>query len=189
VARVYKTVPKKLRDLFVPGAVEYDPDIEGQRIRDNGAVALGSRCGPDDFDLPALIHEMSHLVEIDDRRATSFGWGLRITTCVVIANQRYEEPTSVQAVERELRVLAYQTNVQSAVDMHRSIDDLLRGLVFVPGFALVNGRSDAERLVWCAGQIERMRHLDSYSYESFECEWHRKVGVIQKRLKRRRVRA
>lgn len=186
MASAYKSVPKKLRDLFVPGVVEYDPDVEGQRIRDSGAVALGSRCGPDAFDLPALIHEMAHLVEIDDRRVTHYGWGLRITTCVVVANRRYEEPVSIQAVRRELRVLAFQANVQYAVGMHRGTDDLVRGLTFVPGFTLVSAWSDAERLVWCAGQIERMRHLDAYSYESFEREWHRKVGVIQRRLKRRR---
>lgn len=184
-----RRLPEALQRLFVPGVVDYDPDVEGQKIGENGEVLLGTRCGPSRFELSALVHEMSHLVEIDDRRVTLPGWGLRIKSSVVVGGQRYFEPRTTQATARELRVVAYESNMLHSCGIARSLRQLVRALTILPDFILLPGRCERDRLNWCETQVGRLVEQEHFSVPSFEQEWWRKIEVIRRRLQRRRRRA
>lgn len=184
MARIHKTLPAGIRRLLVPRVVRHKPGLEGQWVTEDGVIELGSRCGPTAFDLPSLVHEMCHLVEIDDSRVTTWGWGLRVRTVVICGRECYE-PTTKEPVERECRVLAFQMNVQSHVRMNHSIADHVSAMRYVPGYCFVPGKTDEARDGWCCNEIERLRFKPEFSYDAFEREWWRKVEVIRSRTGRK----
>lgn len=135
--------------LFLAGnPVSSRASLEGARIDAEGIV-LGMRAGPFS-DISNLVHEMCHLVEIDDDRMTMRNWGLHSSSRLAAAasGQPWFGPVTDQALRREMRVWAYQWNVSMALGLPgaTSIADLVRPAVFVDGFMNYPGETEKDRL-------------------------------------------
>lgn len=193
MAKIYRSVPAAVKRMFVHGVVQHEPRIEGQRVDAGGVVKLGSRCGPTEFDLLALLHEMAHMVEIDDARVGRFGWGLR-TACATFQGRDYPDPQTDQAVRRECRVLAFQVNFQTSLGIGCGVGEFVKAMRHVPGYCYVGGdrlvdgrrnRTDEERDSWITSEIERLHWLPKFSADAFATEWKRKVALLTRRLRKR----
>lgn len=172
-------LPVVIERYLAHDVVRHQGGLEGMSIAEDGVILLGSRCGPVAFDLNALLHEMCHLVEIDDRRVTVYGWGLTYTE-VEILGRAYQEPSTCQDVRRELRVLAYQTNLRQALELSPSVEETVRSLVHLPGWCFVPGPGPAKaRHAWCMKRLESLSRKHSYSFESFDKEWWRKIALLR----------
>jgi len=153
---------------------------------DKGTLILGEKEGPA-FSFHALLHEMCHLVEIDDERICYRGWGLRIPYTFVLG-QTCVEPKTLQATEREMRVLAYQMNLTEHLG-YKFQDRSITSLEYLYDFWDV-GWTHARRYIrrgyqvreektksWLCKQVYKLR--DVYTYKRFELEWERKVGLLK----------
>ena len=149
---------------------------------DGRTLVLGAKAGPERSS-KNLIHEMSHLVEIDDGRILEPGWGLRLPYYLLMGRW-VNEPNTTQATERELRVFAYQYNVLDHLGMrfHNEVD----ALVHMPDFPLVVERESEPKdsypdrrlaaVHWFRSEVDRLRNV--YTYGRFEKEWARKVQLL-----------
>lgn len=75
-----------------------------------GKFLLGLIAGPN-ADLFNLFHEMSHFIEIDNRRCHLSGWGLTYGKSVNIGGRSFPEGmVTNQAIEREIRTFGIQVH-------------------------------------------------------------------------------
>lgn len=181
-------------------AIQFRPDLEGQRIED-GVIHVGDRSGPNHNDVSALAHEMSHFVEIDDDRMTSYGWGLRLPEVYAI-NRICIEPLTCQATKRELRVIAFQLNLCEYIGLSLEDDYTVSSLRFMPDTTFVPledgsqpygeitthgldyNEIQASQQRWRLNQVKALRAI--HTLDVFLSEWGRKVEVLERRLRRRR---
>lgn len=194
-------VTKKQRDrvydeFFAGAAVRVDWTSAAQSIDDEDRVVLGPWAGPE-ATISNLVHEMSHFVEIDERRMTAYGWGLHVPE-IHIAGRLCLEPQTMQATERELRVIAFQVNVLEYLGFPRSIRDLVAPLDWMPDFVFVPiedgtsafgedhthklGYGDIQKSQkrWCAKRVEALR--GTFTTERFLSEWKRRNEVLKRNL-------
>lgn len=83
---------------------------------------FGCRAGmPDNLDVYNVLHEISHAIEMVKseptmwkRRLGQDNFGLRIKSYQTVAGQRYHEPITMQATQRECRVGAIQLHLLQA---------------------------------------------------------------------------
>jgi hypothetical protein len=161
----------------------------------SGRLLLGAYAVRDesDSDVGFLAHEMGHLVEIDDRRATSDNFGLRYKRVVRLPPTRYSsgihpEPLTAQGVVRECRVIAISTRILEAVgwgmearaeESERTIAALrhMQDWYNIPG-----KRSDDVRREWCRKRVARS--IAQWPVERVRAEWWRKVVLVTRRLER-----
>ncbi len=183
-------------EFFADAAVRVDWKSPAQRIDEAGRVVLGPWAGPE-ATISNLVHEMSHFVEIDEPRMTEFGWGLTVPE-IYVAGRLCLEPTTCQATERELRVIAYQANVLEYLGFPRSTRDLVNALDWMPDWCFVpieDGSSafgddrthklsypDIEKSQkrWCAKQVEALR--STFTLERFIAEWKRRNELLKRNL-------
>jgi hypothetical protein len=171
-------------------AVRYVPGLQAQRIGPDGTILIGNRVGSLTRDTD-LVHEMCHLVEIDDARMRLHGWGLHYPT-VVVAGQVCQEPTTMKMVARELRVIAYQANILAYIGATVSVRHLVSSMKFMPDFFYVpleDGRNkweakdiayrdkDASQLRWCKNRVETLRA--EFTTDRFLSEWNRKIALLE----------
>lgn len=83
----------------------------------------------------ALIHEMAHFVEIDYGRIAKTGWGLKLRE-IEIAGRVCKDPLTMQATERELRVCAYEANIEEKHGITK-IEGTIESLDFMPDACFV----------------------------------------------------
>lgn len=168
--------------FFAGNPVSARMTLEGSRI-DAGGIVLGMRAGPVS-EIANLVHEMCHLVEIDDSRMTVRNWGLHSTgyLAAIAAGRPWFGPTTDQALRREMRVWAYQWNVTAALSLpgEKGIAELVRPAVFVDGFMNFPGETEKDRLAAIAQEVEAM--LPEYSFDRFCEEWARRMPVIRQHL-------
>jgi len=152
---------------------------------------VGDRAGPE-RSVHNLLHELAHFVEIDEARMCCTGWGLHVRQ-VLVFNQLCYEPQTSQATERELRVIAYQTNLALALGYASRLPSYVTALSWLADYCnvpLADGRLlsehgpkevnyervEASRNRW---RLSRARQLQStYTYERFQQEWHRKLQLL-----------
>ncbi len=173
--------------------LRYVPQLEGQTIDRDGSILIGDRAGPE-CNIRNLVHELGHFVEIDDARTSLPGWGLRVPH-VWIYDRYCVEPTTMSMIERELRTIAYQTNVLHAVEVDPCAHDFVSALRWMEDFIFVpleDGRSaygaDApkdtdysekihSRIRWMEKRVEELRLI--YTLTRFEAEYARKIQMLQ----------
>lgn len=193
-------ITKKQRDrvydeFFADAAVRVDWTSAAQSIDAEDRVVLGPWAGPE-ATISNLVHEMSHFVEIDERRMTAYGWGLHVPE-IHIAGRVCLEPQTRQATERELRVIAFQANILEYLGFPRSVRDLVAPLDWMPDFVFVpieDGSSaygddrthklsyeaiQKSQKRWCAKQVEVLR--ETFTAERFLSEWKRRNAVLKQR--------
>lgn len=157
-------------------------ELEGQEIDESLRVPiLGFRAGTE-VSVTNLIHEMCHFVEIDDKRMTRSGWGLRYGTRIEVLGRHYDEPATCQATMREIRVVAYQSNVYAHLGITWHSDSELADLLcrFMPdAIFLPCARESRKKYI-----LEQIReHKKQYTCDRFVIEWNRKSKILQKRAK------
>ena len=170
--------------------------LEGQRVTER-AVELGLRAGPS-LTIEALLHEMAHLVEIDDQRCTSHGWGFNYGKEVVVAGQSFFEFSNDASVRRELRVWAFQYALGTAVGAYEGFDayaaevgDTARHLAlsalchFLGRLGLEDGPFDFRVKVGVVAELRRLTQDESYSAAAFDKEWNRKLALIEAHFERK----
>lgn len=145
-----------------------------------------------------LVHEMAHLVEIDDRRATADDFGLRYKRVGRLPPTRYSsgiypEPLTAQGVERECRVIAISIRILEAIgwppeEQWGDMENTIGALRHLQDWYNVPGRNDDEaRREWCRRKVARA--LRQWPVERVRAEWWRKVVLVTKRMERTERRA
>jgi hypothetical protein len=168
--------------FFKDSPIIIHENLEGQRV-ENNILYLGLKAGPE-IHITNLLHEMSHLVEIDDARILSYGWGLKYGSLVqVILGQEYQEFLSTAATEREIRVWAFQHQLQNLLGIDTPIKETVKSAVYLGDWANVafgdklNLKCQKKALEWVENQVvEKMKTL---TLEFFQNEWTRKNCLLK----------
>lgn len=160
-----------------------------QRIID-GRLVFGAWAGP--LRCPThIIHEMCHLVEIDDARILQTGWGLRMPQVYVPG--RYSRmapvPTTYQAALRETRVIALQHQLQNMLGFIISVREELSSLEGLPDWCNVPcGINRDQKFTLEQVNQGRFQFLERYLNECmagkytlsfFHQEWERKLQLLR----------
>jgi len=193
---LHPATKRLLSEFFQTEGFVFRPGLQGQAIGPFGEVMLGDRSGPA-LNIPsALCHEMAHAVEIDDRRVQQWAWGLKVRQCV-INFQSYDQPLTYQSTERELRVCAFQANLQTYLGMPDSdIEYTAMALQYMSDWCMVpeadyihplarkksNSSFDQPRLTWVLDRLMELREKPEYQIEPFITEWNRKAELIASRM-------
>lgn len=155
----------------------------------DGVLYLGALAGPQ-RSIVNLCHEMSHFVEIDDRRCCRSGWALKLPE-IEVCGQLCIEPVTHQSVDREIRVAAFQHNLLMHIGVPRTPETLVRSFSFLPAWCYVpklvkrkTDTYDTPRFRWCAAECRKLIVLHEYSVEAFRVEWWRKNAVLKRRYTR-----
>ncbi len=190
-------ITKLKEEFFTTEFVKYKSGMEGQCVSNDGTIFIGNRAGPitwpPSFNVSNLVHEMSHLVEINDERMRCYGWGLKLPE-VWVYDRMCVEPTTHQITDRELRVMAYQANVLQYISASYSVRNLVGPLeyladtTFVPmedGSApygenrnreLNGSETKASQMKWRINEVNRYRK--EYTLDRFVSEWRRKMNWL-----------
>jgi len=140
-----------LDTYFQDSPIRIGERAEGNPVED-GILTLGMRAGPQ-ICLTNLIHEMCHLVEIDDERMLISGWGLR--TPEVYVPGRYSHmasvPISWQPIKREVRVIALQWQLQQSIGITGTKREALSAMEYMPD--------------WCNVPCGRPENYDEMEWE------------------------
>lgn len=176
--------------------IKFKPGVEGNHVDVDGIVYVGDRAGPQ-IDFINLCHELSHFVEIDDKRMKMYGWGLSLPE-MYIMGQRCIEPVTMQATARELRVMAYQTNLLKYLGKKVSVRNLVTSLKWMADFCYIpledglpayvddgDGNYkcrveyknlDSSRIKWAIARVKELRK--KYTIDKFKSEWFRKIKLL-----------
>lgn len=104
-----------LDDWFHNPRVQHSKEESGNPIRD-GVMLFGWRVGPVK-EMSGVLHEMAHLIEIDDERCHLPGWGLRLRQVEVPGHGMFTEPCTFQACAREIRTVAIQKVITESLSL------------------------------------------------------------------------
>lgn len=180
--------------LFVGAeqVLSFDPNIQGQIILDDGKIVLGARAA---YEVCAtnLFHEMGHFVEIDTRRIKRYGWGLRCKTRVKVMGEYYDEPTTHQMTDREIRVMAFQANLCKHFNITPDLDDMANVLRHMPDSTFVPMKDgskpdyskfdsrhiQASQKAWVKDQI--LKAMEVYTMNVFMEEWTKRIKMLKRR--------
>lgn len=171
--------------------LQYKPGLQGQVVLD-GIIYVGNRAGPS-LSWTYICHEVAHFVEIDDARMDLYGWGLKVPE-VWVYDRMCCEPTGMSITEREIRVAAYQANLQEYLNGSVRVSSITDSFQYLPDHHFVpledgspaymeNDTRDisyreknASRLRWIANRVQELRSV--YTMDRFVSEWHRKTALL-----------
>tara|TARA_R100001132_G_C3273357_1_gene95438 strand:- start:3082 stop:3618 length:537 start_codon:yes stop_codon:yes gene_type:complete len=147
---------------------------------------LGGRAGIS-HDLNNLIHEMAHMIEIDDARVHLRGWGLTCLTVVEVMGVEYMEPVTPQATLREVRTFAIQKvisdHIGHPVDVRKDLAVLVKWLPdWCPAKYYykaneVEGYDESERVLFDRVADDILERASRLTIEEVHQEFVRKCGV------------
>jgi hypothetical protein len=164
-----------------------------QRIIDDKQLVFGGWAGPLCC-ITNVIHEMCHLVEIDDARILRNGWGLIMPEQYIPGRYSCMAPIPVtnKASLRETRVAALQYQVQNMLGIPTSIRDVILSFQFLPDFCNIPDGVDREKdFEYKEIDEGRYQYLERYLAECmggkytltfFHQEWARKNQLLRKAL-------
>jgi hypothetical protein len=156
---------------------------EGQSVR-NGKLLLGTKIGPNRHEITALIHEISHLIEIDDERVLKQGWGFSYGVPQTIFGRVYYNPTTYQASLRECRVIAIQHILQLSVGIETSLQEQLVVLEHMSDWSLIPTKNKEysikegfdQRISFLLDYTEK--YLKTLSLDNILNKWERKQSLL-----------
>lgn len=169
-------LPDRLIEMFLPHRpyLSWSGRLEGSTI-DRGRLVLGMRAGPN-ISINHLLHEMAHLVEIDDERCFAPSWGLR----------GKEFPRTFQATEREMRVGAIQIVLGDIVGVPQPSSYVATAWHFLPDWHMWRlWRDVAESEVAPAMALEIERQARLLTKQGVLSEWARKCRILGEKAKAR----
>jgi len=165
-----------------------------QQVKDNklifGAWAGPLRC------ITHVIHEMCHLVEIDDARILEEGWGLRMPQVYIPG--RYSRlaavPATYQPSLRETRVAALQYHVQRYIGIPTTFRSVINSFQFLPDWCNIPHGIDLDSNDYSYKDIDEARYQflqnyliqcmeGKYTLDFFHQEWKRKNQLLHESSK------
>ncbi len=173
-----------------------DKITSSTQIRDN-RLHLPTWSGPYRV-TAAVLHEISHIVEIDDKRCHLPDLGLKWGDLKqVILGKEYQEFTTWQASQREIRVFAiqrhlvehykpqdkyakYATLTHYENEVCNTITRFMDDSCFIPR----KGRGSFDQKKYPAIKAMLREEYAKHTFESILGEWNRKMAIIRKRQKR-----
>lgn len=181
------------------------PENHGKLVERNYLLFGGRAVSYHEPEMFNVIHEMAHLIEIDDARAITPGWGLQAGTWKEIPGLwSGREAQTAQCIEREVRVMAIQAVITEhlgfAVDYHEMAKLLANGAV--PGYYYFRNKVGCDyedekghSFIRNNNRVQRVKkpglahHIcasvilslaSSFSIQSIWDEWCRKQEVVAK---------
>lgn len=121
------------------------------------------------------------------------GWGLKVPEVYVI-NQICIEPTTKQITERELRVMAYQSNLLDYIGTKYNLNNLVQALQWLPDTCYLpledgskaygDGKNHnldyneikANQQRWRVNEVKKLRSI--YTIDRFISEFNRKIEYM-----------
>lgn len=172
------------RQLVSP--IEIDEDIEGQSAYEN-RIKIGCRAGPS-MCLSNLVHEICHFIEIDQRRMSKHGWGLKFGKRIEIPGYSvFYEMFTAQAIEREVRVWAMQKNFSEAKNVKFDLEDIVESARFINCFGYVKGSSDKEKFNCIKDMILMNAERPEYSFQALQQELLRRTAKLRAKISVKKV--
>lgn len=152
---------------------------------DAKVLHLTSFAGPSQC-ITYAIHEMGHLIEIDDNRVFKRGWGL--TTPELYISGRYSHmcpvPITWQPSQRECRVIAIQREIERSIGIETSDRDLISSLSFMCDWSNVPTgeyetilEADENRYNVLERYLNQVS--EKYTIQYIMNEWNRKIELIR----------
>ncbi len=178
--RVQSLFPRDTRIKFVPSLTGMEAGL-GQSLQ------LGGRAGLE-VDLSNLLHEIGHLIDIDDARVIQQGWGLFYPE-IAVGGRNCQAPETSKAVLREVRVIAWQDLLAEQVGFKSDPKEFIKSLRWMADFVFIPVPSvekedsreyDARRISWLFQQFETFRA--TLKIEEAVREIHRKSQVVTRQL-------
>lgn len=168
--------------------------IEYQNKRPKQLV-LGAWAGPKQC-ITHLMHEMAHLVEIDDKRILKYGWGLKTPEEYIPGRYGHfaSMPVTYQPSLRECRVIAMQWQLQNYLGIEESPRDAISSLEYMPDWCNIphlpynekytNGAQVKESRLNFLERHMLQYAVEKYTFNFFMKEWIRKNDLLRNRLRR-----
>lgn len=167
------------RSLVAP--IEIDEEVEGQSAFEN-RIKIGCRAGPS-MCLSNLVHEICHFIEIDQRRMSKHGWGLKFGKQVYIPGYPvFYEMNSIQAIEREVRVWAMQMNFSKEKNVKFDLEDNVESARFINCFSYVKGSSDKEKFITIQEKILAYAAQPAYAFGELMKELKRRTNKLKSKI-------
>lgn len=177
---------KKIAGMFSShSSVRWDMNRQGSSLDDEGTLILGGRAGPEIHPLN-LLHEMAHLIDIDDKRCTTRNWGLKVPE-VEILGRFCPEPMTFQASERELQVVAIQFVLSKFVGVKMSLAQWATLVEYLPDYYMFKDffrspRSRFRGTTWTRMVTNHAADLvDRIDLDAVLSEWDRKCKLVEYR--------
>ena len=172
---------KKIKDQFFQNSpILISETLTGQVVN-NGIITLGCMAGQHNASIEYLLHEMCHLVEIEDDRMTQPNWGLKFGSDIqTIFGTRVQNFKTTQATHREMRVWAYQQHLHELFGIEKplletvSVAKNMNDFCFIR-FSLFQGDEPAA-LNWVESEVKKM--MNTFSLARFSSEWTRKTKIL-----------
>lgn len=162
--------------FFKSSPIRIEEKVEGNKI-EGTTLILGCRAGPS-LDVDNLLHEMAHLIEINDKRILSWNWGLQYPEVELLGRVFYE-PNTIQGLNRELRVFAIQKHLFEICEISVSADyweKKAKILEWLQDFYLIPTARE-NRNLWCQQEMEKL--YKKYSKNDLLIEWDRKNQLLK----------
>jgi hypothetical protein len=176
---------KRINDEFFNNSkIAINYEIEGQAIL-NGQIHLGSKAGPSN-NVSNLIHEMCHLVEIDDNRLTAPNWGFKYGTEQSIMGKSFSTYNSIPCIEREIKVWAYQQNLHNLFNIKSTPLEFAKLIVYLGDFPMLafgekyQLNSQSKAIEWTESKIIETMKINSI--DAFNLEWKRKINLLNEKV-------
>jgi hypothetical protein len=183
---------EKLFNLFFKNSpIIIDLNYHGiQTVRGNKLV-FSAWAGPLQC-ITHIIHEMGHLIEIDDERVLKNNWGL-VTPEVYIPG-RYSRiasvPQTYQPSLRECRAIACQYHIQKMLGIDSSSSELVSALKWMPDWCNIPHSQDYEDEDFSLSKVDqdrlnlleqKMLEYANYKYtlDFVLNEWKRKNNLLR----------
>jgi len=179
-----------IQNYFAPhNEVIVKNNLAGQKVIDNRYV-IGMCAGPSK-DIDNLLHEMCHLVELEENRLIKrppSSWGLSYGTFWQIGSRWGYETFTDDQVKREQRVWAYQLSLYSHVNNQTANFDnsfeLVRSAVFLNSWLYYQPFEEKtykneDRINKLAEETLNMSNTEEYSYEKWLCEWNTRIKKLK----------
>jgi hypothetical protein len=176
--------PPRVRAFF-DGHEDYlrwDREVQGNKVED-GCMLLGMRAAGE-YSVGSLLHEMAHLIEIDDDRCHLFGWGLR-TRKVTFRGRTYSEPLTFQCSERELRTMAIQKVLSKHLRVRMDLNYWGPLITWLPDWYAHNfGESvSCNSPKWKRLVVADLRkRIEAVELDEVLVEWDRKANLLREVL-------
>jgi hypothetical protein len=132
----------------------------------------------------AVLHELSHFIEIDDARALSQkDWGLKHGTVLGKCNysgNTFQSHFTDTAIQRELRVLAIQFQLSQHLEVPVEIEKsvfLLKDFLST-SFCYLPGNGETEKIAWAIAKVKELIQQPEYSLSQLIAEINRKKELL-----------
>lgn len=153
---------------------------EGYRVYDN-KVSFGTQIGPVHSIEEGLLHEIAHVVEVQDlSRLKVNNFGLEIKNKVEFLGRVYFEPITWNATKLECRVILWQEVLCEIFGLSFNREKFATSLQYMPDFLCipiqpVEGMTlkekDALRFQIINQYMTEQKNTGSYTYEEFRKKW------------------